>query len=156
MRARGLALGGLALITMVSAGVVLAGPSSADEPVLLKSVGTQLPVQDFRAIELDEDRGRLYLAQGAGSELPLVVTDLDGVLRTKVSAVTGVSDVVLGDDHQTLLVAQDFDHVSAVDADTLVPSARYDAPTGACVYSVEPAGDKIVGAFLDCGIGSGG
>jgi hypothetical protein len=141
---------------MVSAGVALAGPSSADEPVLLKSVGTQLPVQDFRAIELDEDRGRLYLAQGAGSELPLVVTDLDGVLQTKVSAVTGVSDVVLSDDHQTLLVAQDFDHVSAVDADTLVPSARYDAPTGACVYSVEPAGDKIVGAFRDCGIGSGG
>lgn len=156
MRPRGLALGGLALITMVSAGVVLAGPSSADEPVLLKSVGTQLPVQDFRAIELDEDRGRLYLAQGAGSELPLVVTDLDGVLQTKVSAVTGVSDVVLSDDHRTLLVAQDFDHVTAVDADTLVPSARYDAPAGACVYTVEPAGDKIVGGYVDCGIGSGG
>ena len=156
MRLRGIALGGLALVTMVSTGVVLAGSSSADEPELLKSVGTQLPVQDFRAIELDEDRGRLYLAQGAGSDLPLVVADLDGVLKTKVPAVTGASDVVLSDDRGTLLVTQDFDHVTAVDADTLVPSARYDAPAGACVYSAEPAGDKIVGAYVDCGIGSGG
>jgi hypothetical protein len=156
MRARGLALGALALIIGLSTGVVLAGPSSADEPVLVKSVGTQLPVDDFRAMELDEARGRLYLAQGAGSELPLVVTDLDGVLQTKVAAVTGVSDVVLSDDHNTLLVAADFDHVTAVDADTLVPSATYAAPTGACVYAVEPAGDKIVGAYYNCGIGSGG
>ncbi|TDO44053.1 hypothetical protein EV643_11776 [Kribbella sp. VKM Ac-2527] len=156
MRARGLALGALALTIGLSTGVVLAGPSSADEPVLVNSVGTQLPVDDFRAMELDEVRGRLYLAQGAGSELPLVVTDLDGVLQAKVSAVTGASDVVLSDDHHTLLVAADFDHVTAVDADTLVPSATYAAPTGACVYAVEPAGDKIVGAYYNCGIGSGG
>ena len=156
MRARGLALGGLALIISASVGLMVAGPSSADEPVLVKSVGTQLPVQDLRAMELDEARGRLYLAQGAGSTLPLVVTNLDGVLQTKLTAVTGASDVVLSNDHQQLLVTQDYDRVTALDADTLVPSATYDAPEGACVYSAEPAGDKIVAAFLDCGLGTSG
>jgi hypothetical protein len=156
MRVRGLTLGALALITSVSVGVVVAGPSSADEPVLVKSVGTQLPVQDLRAMELDEARGRLYIAQGAGSNLPLVVTDLDGVLQTKLTAVTGASDVVLSNDHQKVLVTQDYDRVTALDADTLVPSATYDAPAGACVYSAEPAGDKVVAAFLDCGIGKSG
>ena len=37
MRARGLTLGALALTIGLSTGVVLAGPSSADEPVLVKS-----------------------------------------------------------------------------------------------------------------------
>jgi hypothetical protein len=156
MRVRGLALGGLALITLATVGVVFAGPSSADESVLAKSVGTQLPVQDLRAMELDEARGRLYLAQGAGSSLPLVVTDLDGVLQTKLTAVTGASDVELSNDHQRLLVTQDYDRVTALDADTLVPSATYDAPAGACVYNSEPVGDKVVAAFLDCGLGKAG
>jgi hypothetical protein len=156
MRARAVALGGLALITLTTAGILLAGPSSADEPTLLKSVGTQLPVEDFRAMELDEGRGRLYLAQGAGGDLPLVVTDLDGVLQAKVSALTGVSDVVLSNDKQSLLVAQDFRRVTAVDADSLMPKATYDAPVGACVTTVEPAGDKVVGTFRDCGTGTGG
>jgi hypothetical protein len=156
MRARGLALGGLALIISASVGVVVAGPSSADEPVLAKSVGTQLPVQDLRAMALDEARGRLYIAQGAGSTLPLVVTDLDGVLQTKVTAVTGASDVELSDDHQQVLVTHDYDRVTALDADTLVPSATYDAPAGACVFNSEQAGTKIVAAFLDCGLGKSG
>ncbi|WP_406048036.1 hypothetical protein [Kribbella sp. NBC_00889] len=156
MRVRGLALGGLALIISAAVGVVVAGPSSADEPVLAKSVGTQLPVQDLRAMELDEARGRLYFAQGAGSALPLVVTDLDGALQKKLTAVTGASDVVLSNDHQQVLVTQDYDRVTALDADTLEPSATYDAPKGACVYSAEPAGDKIVAAFLDCGLGTSG
>lgn len=156
MRARGLALGGLALITLSAVGVVIADPSSADEPVLAKSVGTQLPVQDLRAMELDEARGRLYLAQGAGSQLPLVVTDLDGVLQTKVTAVTGASDVVLSADRQQLLVTHDYDRVTALNADTLVPSATYAAPPGACVYAAEPTGDKVVAAFLDCGVGKSG
>ena len=158
MRARGLALGGLALITLAAVGVVIARPSSADEPApaLEKSVGTQLPVQDLRAMELDEARGRLYIAQGAGSTLPLVVTDLDGVLQTKVTAVTGASDVELSDDHQKVLVTHDYDRVTALDADTLVPSATYDAPAGACVFNSEQAGSKIVAAFLDCGIGKSG
>ncbi len=156
MRARGLALGGLALITLSAVGVGIADPSSADEPVLAKSVGTQLPVQDLRAMELDEARGRLYLAQGAGSELPLVVTDLDGVLQTKLTAVTGASDVVLSTDRQQLLVTHDYDRVTALDADTLVPSATYAAPPGACVYAAEPTGNKVVAAFLDCGVGKSG
>jgi hypothetical protein len=156
VRARGWALGGLALITLTATGVVLAGPSSAAEPPLEKSVGTQLPVQDLRAMELDEARGRLYFAQGAGSDLPLVVTDLDGVLQTKVTAVTGASDVALSDDHSQLLVTHDYHRVTALNADTLVPSATYDAPAGACVYNSEPAGSKLVAAFLDCGIGSAG
>lgn len=156
MRLRGLALGGLALIISAAVGVVVAGPSSADEPVLVKSVGTQLPVQDLRAMELDEARGRLYFAQGAGSTLPLVVTDLDGTLQKKLTAVTGASDVVLSNDHQQVLVTQDYDRVTALDADTLEPSATYDAPKGACVYSAEPTGDKIVAAFLDCGLGTSG
>jgi len=156
MHARGLAVGVVTLMAMLSGGVILANPSTADEMPLAKSVGTQLPLQDFRAMELDEDRGRLYFAQGAGSSLPLVVTDLDGVLQRDVTDVTGVSDVVLSNDQQTLYVAQDFDRVTALDADTLVPSATYDAPNGACVYAVEPAGDKLVGSYVDCGIGSGG
>ncbi len=142
MHARGLAVGVVTLMAMLSGGVILANPSTADEMPLAKSVGTQLPLQDFRAMELDEDRGRLYFAQGAGSSLPLVVTDLDGVLQRDVTDVTGVSDVVLSNDQQTLYVAQDFDRVTALDADTLVPSATYDAPNGACVYAVEPAGDN--------------
>ncbi|GAB2683935.1 hypothetical protein [Kribbella swartbergensis] len=156
MRARGLALGGLALITLVSVGVVVAGPSSADEPVPAKSVGTQLPVQDLRAMEVDEARGRLYLAQGAGSDLPLVVTDLDGVLRSKLSTVTGASDVALTTDRQQVLVTQHYNRVTALDADTLVPSATYAAPDGACVFNAEPAGTKVVAAFLDCGLGTSG
>jgi hypothetical protein len=156
MRARGMALGGLALVILASVGVAVARPSSADEPVLAKSVGTQLPVQDLRAMELDEARGRLYFAQGAGSDLPVVVTDLDGVLQTKLTTVTGASDVQLSTDHQKLLVTHDYDRVTALDADTLVPSATYDAPAGACVFNSEPAGDKVVAAFLDCGIGKSG
>jgi hypothetical protein len=53
-------------------------------------------------------RGRLYLAQGVGGGLPLVVTDLDGRLQTRVTAVTDVSDVVLSDDGRTLYAAQGF------------------------------------------------
>jgi hypothetical protein len=130
--------------------------TAAEGPAPVKSVGTQLPVKDFRAIELDENRGRLYLAQGVGGGLPLVVTDLDGKLLTQVSSVTDISDVVLSDDGQTLLVAQGFDRVLAVDAQTLTPKATYRAPGGACLDRVEPTGDKIVAGFQDCGIGSGG
>ncbi len=93
MHARGLAVGVVTLMAMLSGGVILANPSTADEMPLAKSVGTQLPLQDFRAMELDEDRGRLYFAQGAGSSLPLVVTDLDGVLQRDVTDVTGVSEL---------------------------------------------------------------
>src|SRR5262249_35652597 len=35
-------------------------------------------------------------------------------------------------------------------------SATYNAPAGACVHTVEPTGNKIVGGYVDCGIGSGG
>ncbi|MER7243305.1 hypothetical protein [Kribbella sp. NPDC000426] len=155
MRLRRPALMGLTSMGMLLGGLVLSSPSAVAEPLAAKSVGTQLPVQGFSAIELDEGRGRLYLAQGASTALPLVVTDLDGVLQTEVSAVTGATDVVLSDDHQTVLVAQG-DRVTTLDANTLVPSATYGAPAGACVSQVEPAADKIVGSFRNCGIGFSG
>ncbi|ONI91825.1 hypothetical protein ALI22I_07035 [Saccharothrix sp. ALI-22-I] len=130
--------------------------AAADGVDVLKSVGAQLPVADLRAIELDEDRGRLYVAQGVGGGHPLVVTDLDGRLVTQVSAVTDLSDLALSDDRGTLLAARGFAGVTALDADTLTVSATYPAPDGACVYTVEPSGGKVVGGFVDCGIGSGG
>jgi hypothetical protein len=158
---RRVVVSGAVVATVLGLGTVqLTGWADTNEPAATptpeRSVGTQLPVKDFRAIELDEDRGRLYLAQGVGAGLPLVVTDLDGKLLRQVDAVTDVSDIVLSDDHQTVLVAQGFDRVTALDAETLTPTATYAAPDGACVSRVEPTGDKIVGSYQDCGIGSGG
>jgi hypothetical protein len=147
---------GLAVATVLGGGVALVSSTAQAGVTPVKSVGVQLPVQDFRAIELDEDRGRLYLAQGVGGGLPLVVTDLDGRLQTRVTSVTDVSDVVLSDDRRTLFVAQGFDRVTALDADTLAVTATYPAPAGACVSIVEPTGGKVVGGYVDCGIGSGG
>jgi hypothetical protein len=156
MRVHGSVARVLVVATVVAAGAVLTGSTASAQVALLKSVGTQLPVDDFRAIELDEDRGRLYLAQGVGGGLPLVVTDLDGALLTRVAAVTDISDVVLSDDRSTLFVAQGFARVTALDAGTLAVTASYPAPDGTCVYAVEPTGSKVVGAYVDCGIGSGG
>ncbi len=72
------------------------------------------------------------------------------------TAVTDLSDVKLSDDGGTLLVAQGFQQVTAVDPDTLTVTGEYPAPAGACVFAAEPTGAKIVGAYVDCGIGSGG
>src|SRR6266568_2278931 len=90
----------------VASSSLLSRPAAA-QVTPVKSVGVQLPVQDFRDIELDEDRGRLYLAQGVGAGSPTV-------------------------------------------------TANYRAPQGACVFHVEPTGGKVVGAYSNCGIGSGG
>src|SRR6266536_5345242 len=132
MRFRRMAVHGLVVVTALGGGVVLAGSTAAAEVTPVKSVGVQLPVDDFRMIELDEDRGRLYLAQDVGAGLPLVVTDLDGRLQTRVTAVTDVSDLVLSDDRRTLFVAQGFQRVTALDAETLTATATYLAPQGAC------------------------
>ncbi len=156
VRVRRLAICSLILLSVTSTEVTYAAPDSASELVPLKSVGTPLPVQAFSAIELDEDRGRLYLAQGTGSGLPLVITDLDGVLQTEVTALANAADVVLTNDHGTLLVVQNSDHITAVDADTLTPSGTYAGPAGACLRTVEQAGEKVVAGYSDCGIGSSG
>lgn len=155
MGIRGVVALGVAVAT-VFGGVAMVASTAQAEITPVQSVGAQLPVQDFRAIELDEDRGRLYLAQGVGGGLPLVVTDLDGKLETRVDSVTDISDLVLSDDGSTLLAAQGFDRVTALDAQSLTVRATYPAPDGACVFNVEPSGDKVVGGFRDCGIGSGG
>jgi hypothetical protein len=105
---RGLArsvVGAVALAVVAPAGPVLAQPAADPDATVPKSVGVQLPVSDLRAIELDEDRSRLYIAQGVGSGTPIVTTDLDGRLLTRITAVTDVSDLVLSDDGTTLLAA---------------------------------------------------
>ncbi|HEX2773890.1 MAG TPA: hypothetical protein VHN18_15860, partial [Micromonosporaceae bacterium] len=153
---RGWVSRGVVAVLVLSSAVVLSGSANAVEVPLVKSVGVQLPVDDFRGIELDEAHGRLYLAQGVGGGLPLVVTDLDGRLQTKLAAVTDVTDVVLSDDGRTLYAAQGFAQIAAVDTDTLTVKGVYPAPDGTCVYTVEPSGDKVVGGFRNCGIGYGG
>jgi hypothetical protein len=157
--ATGLALRRLAyaLVSVGVAGAVSAVPGLAAgaEVAPVKSVGTPVPLEYFSGMELDEDRGRIYFAQGVGSE-SMVVTDLDGQLLTRVTAAPGVSDVVLSDDQRSVLVAQQFDRVAVLDADSLTLTATYAAPEGTCVRNVEPSGDKIVGGFVDCGIGFGG
>ncbi|MGW5667044.1 hypothetical protein [Micromonospora sp. NPDC003776] len=150
-----LASGMFTAIGLSTAELLTAGPAAA-ETALLKSVGVQLPVTDLRAIELDEARGRLYIAQGVGGGLPLVVTDLDGRLLNRVTAVADISDLVLSDDGRILYAAQGFNRIVALDAATLTIIASYPAPTGAHLYTVEPAGEKVVGGFIDAGIGSGG
>ena len=87
MRRRQLLASGMFAATGLSAGELLRAAPAAAETAPLKSVGVQLPVDDLRAIELDEARGRLYIAQGVGGGLPLVVTDLDGRLLIRVTAV---------------------------------------------------------------------
>ncbi|MEV0426474.1 hypothetical protein [Micromonospora sp. NPDC050495] len=156
MRRRQLLASGMFTAIGFSAGELLRAAPAAAETAPLKSVGVQLPVDDLRAIELDEARGRLYLAQGVGGALPLVVTDLDGRLLNRVTAVADISDLVLSDDGRILYVAQDFNRIVALDADTLTIVASYPAPPGAHLYTVEPTGDKIVGGFIDAGLGSGG
>jgi hypothetical protein len=156
MRIRRVTVLGLTVATVLGGGVATVASTAQAEITAVQSVGVQLPVQDFRAIELDEDRGRLYLAQGVGGALPLVVTDLDGRLQTRVDSVTDVSDIVLSGDGSTLYVAQGFDRITALDAQSLTVKATYQAPTGACVFIVEPTGGKVVGGYVDCGIGSGG
>jgi hypothetical protein len=60
MRIRTFSVPGLAVATVLGVGGVALGTSTAEAGVTpVKGVGVQLPVQDFRAIELDEDRGRL-------------------------------------------------------------------------------------------------
>jgi hypothetical protein len=156
MRRRQLLASGMFAAIGLSAGELLSGGPAAAETALVKSVGVQLPVDDLRAIELDEARGRLYLAQGVGAGLPLVVTDLDGRLLIRVTAVADISDLALSDDGRILYAAQGFNRIIALDAATLTVIASYPAPVGARVYAVEPTGEKVVGAYVDAGIGSGG
>src|SRR4051812_33498419 len=127
MRIRRVTVLGLAVATVFGGGVTMVASTAQAEITPVQSVGAQLPVQDFRAIELDEDRGRLYLAQGVGGGLPLVVTDLDGKLETRVDSVTDISDLALSDDGSTLLAAQSFDRVTALDAQSLTVRATYSA-----------------------------
>ena len=141
------------ILTVAMVVTLAANPVPAE---VVKSVGTQLPVSDFRAFELDEDRGRLYIAQGVGLGYPLTVTDLDGRLISQVGSVTDLSDLTLSDDGASLFAAQGFDRVIAVDPDTFAIAGKYPGVAGACVVSVEPSGDKVIGTFVDCGIGSGG
>src|SRR5690242_13789247 len=101
MRIRRVTVAGLA-VALVVGGMTMVAVNAQAAITLVPSVGVQLPVQDFRAIELDEDRGRLYVAQGVGGGLPLVVTDLDGRLETRVDSVADISDVALSDDGNTL------------------------------------------------------
>ncbi|MEU1684097.1 hypothetical protein [Micromonospora sp. NPDC005707] len=156
MRRRQLLASGMFAAIGLSAGELLTAAPAAADTTPLKSVGTQLPVDDLRAIELDEARGRLYIAQGVGGGLPLVVTDLDGRLLNRVTAVADISDLVLSDDGRVLYAAQDFNRIVALDAATLTIIASYPAPPGAHLYTVEPTGEKVVGGFIDAGIGSGG
>ncbi len=156
MRRRHLLASGITAAIGLSAGELWRAAPAAAATVPLKSVGTQLPVDDLRAIELDEARGRLYLAQGVGGGLPLVVTDLDGRLLSRITAVADISDLVLSDDGRLLYAAQGFNRIVALDADTLTIVASYPAPVGAHLYTVEPTGDKLVGGFIDAGLGSGG
>ncbi|MFF4891955.1 YncE family protein [Micromonospora chersina] len=156
MRRRQLLASGMFTAIGLSAGELLRAAPAAAEAAPLKSVGVQLPVDDLRAIELDEARGRLYVAQGVGGGLPLVVTDLDGRLLNRVTAVADISDLVLSDDGRILYAAQGFNRIIALDAATLTIIASYPAPPGAHLYTVEPTGEKVVGGFIDAGIGSGG
>ncbi|MDZ5446720.1 hypothetical protein U2F26_29025 [Micromonospora sp. 4G57] len=150
-----LASGMFTAIGLSTADLLTAAPAAA-ETAPLKSVGVQLPVNDLRAIELDEARGRFYIAQGVGGGLPLVVTDLDGRLLNRITAVADLSDLVLSDDGRILYAAQGFNRIIALDAATLTMVASYPAPPGAHLYTVEPTGEKVVGGFIDAGIGSGG
>jgi len=149
-------LAGVVVLALTFPATASPAQSSAASVEVVKSVGVQLPVSDFRAIELDEARGRLYIAQGVGGGSPLIVTDLDGRLVSQVTAVTDLSDLTLSDDGDTLLVAQGFERVVALDLDTFTIAGKYQGIQGACVVSVEPSGDKVIGTFVDCGIGSGG
>ncbi|MFC4018383.1 YncE family protein [Micromonospora sp. GCM10011542] len=156
MRRRQLLASGVTAAIGLSAGELLRAAPAAAAAAPLRSVGVQLPVDDLRAIELDEARGRLYLAQGVGGGLPLVVTDLDGRLLSRITAVADISDLVLSDDGRILYVAQGFNRIIALDAATLTIIASYPAPPGAHLYTVEPSGEKVIGGFIDAGIGSGG
>lgn len=156
MRRRTLLATALVVLAATSAGSVLVDAPRAAAATPVKSVGVPLPVQDFRAIELDEGRGRLYVAQGAGAGLPLVVTDLEGRLLSRVAAVTDVSDLELSDDGRTLLVVQGFARVAALDAETLHVTGIYPAPEGVCPTRVESTGGKVVAGYVNCGAGSGG
>src|SRR6266496_1005029 len=94
-------VGRVTVIGVVAASALGAGVASSSllsRPALaqvspVKSVGVQLPVQDFRDIELDENGGRLYLAQGVGAGSPLVVTDLDGRLQSRFYSDTDHPDL---------------------------------------------------------------
>ena len=111
--------------------LVAASPAGADDATpapLVKSMGEQLPVADLRGIELDEPRGRLYVAQNGGAAHPLVVTDLDGNLVDEVDHVTHVSDVALSPDGSTLLATQGFTQVTALDPDSFASTDVYPAP----------------------------
>lgn len=156
MRIRELSVSGLVVLATLGGGSTVGDDRAVADVPLHKSVGAQLPVDDFRDIELDEARDRLYIAQGSGAGLPLVITDLDGQLTTEVDAITDVSDVVLSDDGGTLLATQGYARVIAIDAESLTVNDTYPAPDGACVTSVEPTGNKVVAGFVDCGLGSGG
>jgi hypothetical protein len=163
MRRRTLVASALVVALATSAGLLTFGSPRAGAATPVKSVGVALPVDDFRAIELDEARGRLYVAQGAvaqgagsGAGLPLVVTDLDGRLLDRVDAVTDISDVELSGDGRTLFAAHGFSQVIALDADTLAITGTYPAPEGVCPYNVQATGGKVVAGYLDCGTGSGG
>jgi hypothetical protein len=156
MRRRTLLAVVLLLTAAGTASIVAIAPQRATAATAVKSVGAALPVEDFRAIELDEGRGRLYLAQGSGTGLPLVVTDLDGRLLSRVEAVTNVSDLRLSGDGRTLFAVQGFARVIALDTETLTVTRTYPAPDGACPSSVEVTGGKVVAGYLNCGAGSGG
>jgi hypothetical protein len=163
MRRRSLLVTTLLVTVAASVGFVGFGSPDAGATTPVKSVGVPLPVDDFRAIELDEARGRLYIAQGAvaqgagsGVGLPLVVTDLDGRLLERVDGVTDLSDIELSGDGATLFAAQGFSRVVAIDADTLTVTGTYPAPQGICPYNVQVTGGKVVAGYLNCGSGSGG
>ncbi|GAA2760115.1 WD40 repeat domain-containing protein [Actinopolymorpha rutila] len=157
MRARTWIVGAVAAMVAVGPSTLAYGASMAETaPAPVKSLGVPLPVSYFSAIELDEARGRLYVGQSIGHDLPLAVTDLDGRLLSHVDAVKDVTDVTLSDDGRTLFAAQGYDRVTAMDAESLQVTGVYFAPDGVCPTSVEATGGKVVAGYVDCGAGSGG
>lgn len=151
-RAPARALSALAALALGTGVVVVPTPALAGER-------TDLPATGALDLLVDEDRDRLVLAQGRGSDA-LLVTDLTGT-PTATVPVRDAVDLELDEARGWYWVAQVEQHtLTAVDVETLEVVRTYDARMDPEDYTACPDALATVGAFVafasSCEYASGG
>jgi hypothetical protein len=131
---RRVCLAALTALVVLSSGLGLAAPVSADTTALL-------PFTSFSHV-LADAHGHVYVTGGHGTD-GIWVRNADGSADTTITSEPGASGMVLSSDGATLYVAlSDGAAVSAIDTTTLTETRRYAAPAS-CPHTV-----AVVGAAL--------
>jgi hypothetical protein len=102
-----------------------------------------LGIGDFSHLLVDEAHGHLFLSQGYGQD-EVVVTDLTGAPVTRLTGLSGATDMVLSHDGATVYIGlASADAIAAYDAATLDKVAVYPTGRNSCPASLAAVGTMV-------------